>query len=332
MRFTLLPPRRVARVVFAFSLLAAPLSWAAAAQGQYHVLAKGETLYSVARQYGLKPGDIAKANSIDDPSKLKAGTKLLIPGSGDKAAPAAAGADSPAPAAAPSASAKGPVAVSAAVAMTHKVVKGDTLFSIAKAYGVGLSDLRAANKLAVSSTIKPGDTLKIPAGGTPGVGAVASSEPAVGPAPGSETVETVKPGAIRTVEPIVPDPVKTSVKTVSNKVSWPCPGEILYLEGKAYGVIIKSKLGEVSRAVTAGTVSSAGPYRGYGNVVFILSRTGHIYVYGGNDRISVRAGDRVSAGQELGRIGQDLKQGGPVAYFLVFKNGEAVDPALAPRD
>ena len=321
MRLISLLPRRVARFAFAFSLLAATLSWAAAAQGQYHVLAKGETLYSVAKQYGLKPGDIAKANSIDDPSKLKAGTKLLIPGSGDSVAPA--GAD---------ATAKGPVAVSSTAATTHKVVKGDTLFSIARAYGVELSDLRAANKLSASSTIKPGDTLKIPAGGKPGVGTVASSGPAVESTPGSGTVETVKPGAIRTVEPIVPDAVKTSVKTVSNKVSWPCPGEILYLEGKAYGVIIKSKLGEVSRAVTAGTVSSAGPYRGYGNVVFILSRTGHIYVYGGNDRISVRAGDRVSVGQELGRVGQDLKQGGPVAYFLVFKDGEPVDPALAPRD
>jgi hypothetical protein len=28
----------------------------------------------------------------------------------------------------------------------------------------------------------------------------------------------------------------------------------------------------------------------------------------------------------------DAKQGGPVAYFFVFRNGEAVDPARAPRD
>lgn len=97
-------------------------------------------------------------------------------------------------------------------------------------------------------------------------------------------------------------------------------------------MIIKAKLGEAEKAVAAGTVSSAGPYRGYGNVVFVLSRSGHIYVYGGNDRISVRAGDRIAAGQELGNVGMDAKQGGPVAYFLVFKNGEAVDPAEAPRD
>jgi septal ring factor EnvC (AmiA/AmiB activator) len=117
---------------------------------------------------------------------------------------------------------------------------------------------------------------------------------------------------------------------VDKSLSWPCPGEILYLDGKAYGVVIRAKLGEALKAVASGTVSSAGPYRGYGNVVFVLTR-GYIYVYGGNDSLLVRAGDQIVAGQELGRVGMDAKQGGPAAYFLVFKNGEAVDPAAAPR-
>jgi murein DD-endopeptidase MepM/ murein hydrolase activator NlpD len=289
MSFTPLPPRRLPRAALALALLAASLPWAAAAQAQYHVLEKGETLYSVARAYGLKPEALAKANSIDDPARLRAGTRLLIPGAEAKDAPSDAQ-DSP-----------------PASATTYRVVKGDTLFSIAKAYGVGLPALRAANKLGPSSVIKPGDTLAIPAGGK---------------SPASDS------GAA----PAMPDAVKTSAKAVSKGLSWPCPGEILYLDGKAYGVIIKAKQGEIERAVTAGTVSSAGPYRGYGNVVFILSRTGHIYVYGGNDRLSVRAGDHIAAGQELGRVGVDLKQGAPVAYFLVFKNGAAVDPAAAPRD
>ena len=30
-------------------------------------------------------------------------------------------------------------------------------------------------------------------------------------------------------------------------------------------------------------------------------------------------------------LGMDLKQGGAAAYFLVFKDGEALDPAQAPR-
>jgi murein DD-endopeptidase MepM/ murein hydrolase activator NlpD len=288
-------------------LLALASPWAAAAQALYHVLEKGETLYSVARAYGLKPEVLAEANSISDPSRLRVGTKLLIPGASDSS-PASAGSPDESTAA-------------KADAVEHRVAKGDTLFSIAKTYGVSLDALRAANKLGVKALIKPGDTLKIPNGGK-------TSQPAATPTV-TGAPSSAPPSA---AAPAMPEPVKTSAKAVSKGLSWPCPGEILYLDGKAYGVIIKAKLGDIERAVTAGTVSSAGPYRGYGNVVFVLSRTGHIYVYGGNDRISVRSGDRVAAGQELGAVGMDAKQGGPVAYFLVFKNGEAVDPAEAPRD
>jgi murein DD-endopeptidase MepM/ murein hydrolase activator NlpD len=301
MRFTLVPSSRLTRAALVLALLAAALPWAAAAQARYHVLEKGETLYSVARIYGLKPEALAEANSISDPAKLRAGTKLLIPGASG-AAPSGAGTQEDS-------------ANQQAIDTEYKVNKGDTLFSIAKTYGVTLDALRAANKINAKSMIRPGDTLKIPGGGKPQAGASAGT--------------STSPSASA---PSMPDPVKTSAKQVSKGLIWPCPGEILYLDGKAYGVIIKTKLGDVERAVTSGTVSSAGPYRGYGNVVFVLSRTGHIYVYGGNDHISVRAGDRVAAGQELGTVGMDAKQGGPVAYFLVFKNGEAVDPAEAPRD
>jgi murein DD-endopeptidase MepM/ murein hydrolase activator NlpD len=320
-----MPTRRFSRAAFTLALLVAALPWAAAAQAVYHILEKGETLYSVARAYGLKPDVIAKANSIDDPSKLRAGTKLLIPGARPDAPAmpndATGMPDGPALSSDASAVPEDAAGAAQTAAQKYKVVKGDTLFSIARAYSVGLDSLRAANRLGPSSVIKPGDILSIPAGGKAPVSGSGGKASASGS--GSKSAPTA---------PAMPDPVKTSVKAVSKGLSWPCPGEILYLDGKAYGVIIKAKQGEIERAVAAGVVSSAGPYRGYGNVVFVLSRTGHIYVYGGNDRIVVRAGDRVVAGQELGTVGIDAKQGGSAAYFLVFKNGEAVDPAEAPRD
>ena len=45
---------------------------------------------------------------------------------------------------------------------THRVRAGDTLSGIARRYGVQVSDLSAANGMRSSSTIHPGDTLKIP--------------------------------------------------------------------------------------------------------------------------------------------------------------------------
>lgn len=47
-------------------------------------------------------------------------------------------------------------------AREHRVVAGDTLWSIAKRYGAGLESLRRANGLSSSSLIRPGQVLRIP--------------------------------------------------------------------------------------------------------------------------------------------------------------------------
>ncbi|MEM1057769.1 MAG: LysM peptidoglycan-binding domain-containing protein [Verrucomicrobiota bacterium] len=53
----------------------------AAASAQTHTVAKGETLWRIARQYKTTPAAIANANGITDPSKVKIGTTLRIPSS-----------------------------------------------------------------------------------------------------------------------------------------------------------------------------------------------------------------------------------------------------------
>lgn len=301
--------RCLSRALFCLFLILLSLPGLAAAQAVYHVLAKGETLYSVARSYGVSVDELVAANSIGDPSRLKAGTRLLIPGQSGAAAPQPA----------------------EAAPRQYKVAKGDTLFSIARSYGVSVDELRKDNKLGPSSVIRPGDLLDLPAGAKARDPAPLAATPASTSSPGAQTGGSKKPSPPKAA-PAVPEAVKTSSKLVDKGLSWPCQGEILYLEGKVYGIVIKAKEGAVQKAVAAGTVSSAGPYRGYGNVVFVLSRGGYIYVYGGNDSLSVKAGDKVVAGQALGKVGMDAKQGCPAAYFLVFKNGEALDPATAPRD
>jgi LysM repeat protein len=50
------------------------------ASGVKHVVKSGETLGTIARHYGVKASDIAVANNISDPAKIKAGTELIIPG------------------------------------------------------------------------------------------------------------------------------------------------------------------------------------------------------------------------------------------------------------
>jgi LysM repeat protein len=51
----------------------------AAASGPGHVVAKGETLTSIARQYNVSVADLLQANKIVDDRKLQIGQTLLIP-------------------------------------------------------------------------------------------------------------------------------------------------------------------------------------------------------------------------------------------------------------
>jgi LysM repeat protein len=82
----------------------APAAAAAAAtrssDGLRHTVKAGETLGVIARNYGVRQGDIAVANNISDPAKIRAGMELIIPGvktGGTKAAAPAKAAEEKAP-------------------------------------------------------------------------------------------------------------------------------------------------------------------------------------------------------------------------------------------
>jgi LysM repeat protein len=78
-----------------------------AADGVRHVVQSGETLGVIARNYGVRQAEIAVANRITDPARIRAGTELIIPGwqavngKAAKAPAAPAAAAAPAPAATP---------------------------------------------------------------------------------------------------------------------------------------------------------------------------------------------------------------------------------------
>ena len=57
-----------------------------------HTVKAGEKLSTIAKKYGVTVGEIATANNISDPSKIRAGQELVIPNgssSGEKSTPAA---------------------------------------------------------------------------------------------------------------------------------------------------------------------------------------------------------------------------------------------------
>ena len=48
--------------------------------GVDHVVERGQTLWRIAQVYGIDLGELARANGIDDPTKLEVGQVLFVPG------------------------------------------------------------------------------------------------------------------------------------------------------------------------------------------------------------------------------------------------------------
>lgn len=68
----------------AVCLLAAALSLCGCSppRGVYHTVQRGQTLYRIGQIYGVEPDYLSRVNGIRDPSQLKVGQRLFIPGAG----------------------------------------------------------------------------------------------------------------------------------------------------------------------------------------------------------------------------------------------------------
>jgi septal ring factor EnvC (AmiA/AmiB activator) len=107
--------------------------------------------------------------------------------------------------------------------------------------------------------------------------------------------------------------------------------EMAYMTGKLNGVVLTGERYEPVKSLTQGVVISAGPYRGFGKIALVQATGGYLYMYGGCESLSVREGDRVTPGTELGRLGMDVLSEKPQLFFLVYRNSVSLDPAIAPR-
>ncbi|MCC2546898.1 LysM peptidoglycan-binding domain-containing protein [Hymenobacter sp. BT175] len=114
-----------------------------------HVVEKSENLYSVARRFALRPADIVAWNNLPVNPSLRLGQTLRV-------APPVPAATAPAPVPAST-----PAATPAAPAR-HTVAAGETLYSIARRYGVKVQDILAwSNK--PDSSLRPGEVLVVQA-------------------------------------------------------------------------------------------------------------------------------------------------------------------------
>ena len=320
--------------IFSFTLLL--FTAQAFAENREHTVQSGETAYTLARRYGVRPEEILFINGIEDARKIKVGQKLRIPENNTMAAPASIGGGEPAP-----------------VIVDYTAVNGDTLYGIARKYGITYQALVDANNFSKDKKLKIGEKVKVPVPASaqpepvpgnvsaPPVLAVAAGEsvlpvdkmaapigkssPARAPLPPAPPAKNISAAKTST-------PAKPAGRQVDLKLKWPVRiKDAAYMTGKLDGVVLTGEKAAPVQSLSAGTVASAGPYRGFGRVAIVQSDSGYIYVYGGCETLSVRAGERIAAGSEIGRLGVDAVSQKPQLFFMVYNGTKAIDPAKAPR-
>ena len=282
---------------------------------------KGDTLYSISRKYQITVAELRTANNLSENDVIKVGQKLIIPDA-DIGTAAALSSTKNAGNTAP-----------AGKTIEYVVAKGDTLYGIARKNGMSVADLMSLNNLDSSAVIKVGQKLKvIVAGGADSTGTASSTASTTSSSTSIATKTTTE--TVISVTDKAPD-TRTygSTVTADANTKWPVASpKITQVKGKISGVQLSAKTNEPVVCIHEGTVMYVGVYRGFGQVVFVQSKTGLIYAYTGLGSVKVRKGEYAVSGAELGTAGLDSISQKYQITFMVFQNGQPIDPAKAPRN
>lgn len=261
---------------------------------QHYLVEKGDSVFSISRQFDLQPESILWANFDvlqDDPQMLSVGVTLNIPPTDG---------------------------------VYYKVKKFDTLEKIAAKYHVYVDDIVMwpSNKLDFTNPeIKVGQYLMIPNGRgevrqwiIPDIAKGKSGTLANSKILGPGACETGEGGAVGT-----------------GGFIWPT-GNAHKISGNDYwsghlGIDIAALTGDYILAADSGVVVYAGPIGGgYGNFVMIDHGNGYRTAYGHNSAVLVRCGQSVTKGQTIALAGSTGNSTGPHLHFEVRFYGGFINP------
>ena len=297
------------------------------APSRYRV-AKGDSLYGIARRFGLPVRAVIDANALEPPYRLNLGQELTIP-----------------------------------QAEVHEVAKGDTIFNIARRYEVDRSELVRLNGIEAPYTIPLGQKLILPQPGSrveataiasapqvraAGQGGQATPSAQAAPTPAQSQVAAVPRPPL--VKPKSPPVAKAAVTTpgvlrkpparTQSTFLWPVRGPVLSSFGRKKsgvhndGINIVAPRGTPVRAAENGVVAYAGEeLKGFGRLLLIKHADGWITAYAHNEKLLVTRGDVVKRGQTIARVGSSGSVDRPQLHFEVRRGTRAVNPEtmMGPR-
>ncbi len=246
----------------------------------------------------------------------------------------------------------GPNAAFAGQAGYYTVKPGDTLRRIAAQTGQNWHELVRWNQLADPNVIEVGQVLRVapPAGSavapTPSTGAsgavaqpvplgataaasAATPSHAASAPPARAVTEASRPHHTASAPSVAPSP-NSHAQPTSGALhwQWPVAGKVLqgYNGASSKGLDLAGTRGETVRAAAAGRVVYAGnELRGFGNLVIVKHNADYISVYAHNDRLLVKDGETVSAGQPVALMGSSDAPRVEL-HFEVRLRGKPIDP------
>ena len=264
-------------------------------------VARGDTLYSISRQYSVPVNDLAVMNGLSAPFTLSVGQTLHVP-------------DLPARKAEP---------VKPATP-TAKIVNK-------KAETKAVSDKKPATTKTDNKNVQKEPVKKAePKKAEPKKSDIKKQEQKK-----QETKQPAKKTESKT-EKSAPKSTPKNEKIAarsSSKFSWPVRGTILSHYGAKTaglyndGINISAALNTSVVAAENGVVAYAGnEVRGMGNLIIIQHADGWMTVYAHMNSMNVRRGARVTVGQKIGAVGKTGKVTTPQLHFEIRKGTKAYNP------
>jgi lipoprotein NlpD len=230
----------------------------------------------------------------------------------------------------------------------YTVQRGDTLYSIALAFGVDTRELARWNEMPDAGALRVGQLLRVvpPTDATvatvtpitPGGSTEVRPLPAPGAAPSPPVAlppVAPEPPQVAKAEPSAPPPVGSPATAPSSQWLWPSSGKVIdgFDAPRNKGIDISGTEGEPVHAAADGEVVHVGSaLRGYGNLVIVRHSGDYVTAYGHNRKVLVTQGQQVKRGQQIAELGRtDADR--PKLHFEIRHQGKPLDPVkyLPPR-
>jgi lipoprotein NlpD len=224
---------------------------------------------------------------------------------------------------------------------SYVVQRGDTLYSIALAFGQDYRDIARWNGVTDPARLTIGQSLRVaPPPAEEGAGAGVSVTPVTSapaaqarpldasePAASAGTVPKAAPagpavaaGSVAPQSPVAPEP--------ANGWIWPAGGSVIatFEDPRNKGIDIAGSAGDPVVAANDGNVVYVGSgLRGYGNLLIIKHSDDFLSAYAHNRQILVKEGQSVKRGQRVAELGQSDADR-PKLHFEIRRRGQPVDP------